>query len=210
MVWIIRRYVPLEGDDKMGKIFGIGLSGTGTRSLSWALITLGYTVKHYPFSLEEIAMHDASADISVSCRYRELDKMFIDSRFILTTRDRESWLDCRQRKPPDEQTPPLWVLETRLRTYGVLSYDRETYIKVYEDYHKGVTDYFRNRPGDLLTMNILEGDGWEKLCSFLGLDTIPGTPFPCIRGSERGDQAPMPRDRFHSRERRKRWWNPGG
>jgi hypothetical protein len=58
------RHVPIGGDDKMSKIFGIGLSGTGTRSLSWALITLGYTVKHYRYSLEEIALHDASTDIS--------------------------------------------------------------------------------------------------------------------------------------------------
>jgi hypothetical protein len=99
-----------------------------------------------------------------------------------------------------------------LRTYGVLSYDRETYIisKVYEEYYKGVIDYFRNRPSDLLTMNILEGDGWEKLCPFLGLDTMPDTPFPSIRGKERGDQGPVPRDCSHTRERRKRWWNRGG
>jgi hypothetical protein len=40
-----------------------------------------------------------------------------------------------------------------------------------------VKEYFRDRPDDLLVMNICAGEGWEKLCPFLGL-AIPKVKFP--------------------------------
>jgi hypothetical protein len=40
-----------------------------------------------------------------------------------------------------------------------------------------VHDYFRERPDDLLVLNICAGEGWERLCPFLGQD-VPGIPFP--------------------------------
>lgn len=59
-------------------------------------------------------------------------------------------------------------------------------------------DYFAGRPEDLLIMDICAGDGWEKLCPFLGFE-IPETPFPHLntraekvqgrRWMERLDQA---------------------
>jgi len=43
----------------------------------------------------------------------------------------------------------------------------------------GVLEYFKNRPNDLLIFAITEGDGWEKLCPFLG-EKRPNTPFPYV------------------------------
>ena len=168
----------------MSKVFGIGLSGTGTKSLTHALKILGYKAIQYPTSLKDIEKHDAIADISVSCRYKELDVLFPNSKFILTIRDLESWLDSRSRKPKDKHKKSLWVLETRLRTYGVLSYDREIYINVYKKYHEEVQKYFKNRPDDLLIMNIIAGDGWEKLCKFLGKEIL-NLPFPWVKSAKR-------------------------
>ena len=37
--------------------------------------------------------------------------------------------------------------------------------------------YFRNRPADLLVINIAEGEGFEKLAPFLSRP-IPAEPFP--------------------------------
>jgi hypothetical protein len=161
------------------KIFGIGLSGTGTHSLNYALKLLGYTAKHYPDSLEDFMRYEALTDISVSCRYRELDKIFPGSKFILTTRDLEGWLANRAKKPGGKKRKRFWRMETNLRTYGTLSYDREKYIARYAEYHAGVREYFAERPGDLLSIDIIGGEGWEKLCAFLGRET-PDTPFPKI------------------------------
>ena len=40
--------------------------------------------------------------------------------------------------------------------------------------------YFRDRPDDLLTINVCAGEGWEVLCPFLGFDTIPVEAFPWV------------------------------
>ena len=163
----------------MGKIFGIGLSGTGTHSLCAALEELGYPANHYPKSLEDFDRYEALADTPVSCRYRELDQLFPASKFILTYRDLEGWLDSRSRKPPDKKRPSLWTLETRLRLYGRIdmSFDREHFAGIHRSYHDAVRAYFENRPDDFLEIDIIAGDGWEKLCRFLG-KPIPEKPFP--------------------------------
>ena len=40
-----------------------------------------------------------------------------------------------------------------------------------------VTEYFRDRPKDLLVLDVCGGDGWEPLCAFLGLEP-PRHAFP--------------------------------
>ena len=45
-----------------------------------------------------------------------------------------------------------------------------------EEHHRDVRSYFDGRD-DFIEFRITEGDGWEKLCPFLGVD-IPEEPFP--------------------------------
>ena len=61
--------------------------------------------------------------------------------------------------------------------YSTLKFDRDRFARAYEEHERGVREYFRERPGDLLVMDICAGDGWEKLCPFLGLPAPPA-PFP--------------------------------
>ena len=78
------------------KILGLGLSKTGTSSLAAALNVLGFSCVHsaYPHLLEQA---DAMLDTGAAVRFRELDVMYPGSKFILTIRDRDSWLDsCRR------------------------------------------------------------------------------------------------------------------
>ena len=164
------------------KIFCIGLSGTGTRALNQAFKLLGFNSRHYPRSLEDFEKYQVLLDIPVSCRYRELDILFPGSKFILTARDLESWLDNRSRKPADAHEKSIWVRETRLRTYGIPGYDREKYIQRHKEYHDGVEQYFASRPQDLLHMNIINGEGWNVLCPFLNV-AAPDRPFPVVRNA---------------------------
>jgi hypothetical protein len=166
----------------MGKIFGIGLSGTGTKSLTQALGILGFKAKQYPEKLSDFNKYDALADIPVSCRYQKLDMMFPSSKFILTIRDLESWLDSRSRKPKDTKALSVWAMEARIGCYGRIdmTFDRDYFINAYEKYHSGVYEYFKERPEDLLEINIVNGGGWEDLCGFLN-KTVPDKPFPWIK-----------------------------
>jgi len=51
------------------------------------------------------------------------------------------------------------------------------YTQRYERHNREVRDYFKDRPEDLLELNITLNEGWEKLCPFLGLP-VPKTAFP--------------------------------
>jgi hypothetical protein len=167
-------------DARVTKVFGIGLSRTGTNSLHAALEILSFRAVHYPCfdRLHElIAINDAASDTPVSCVFQELDALYPGSRFILTTRETESWLESTRvffNKPiPTEP----WKREVRLRTYSTLVWDRNAFLAAYQRHVHNVMTHFDNRRDDLLVLDITAGDGWDPLCKFLQ-KTAPAMPFP--------------------------------
>jgi hypothetical protein len=55
--------------------------------------------------------------------------------------------------------------------------NEDIYVARYERHNKEVLEYFAKRPDDLLVFDLPKGDGWDKLCPFLGHD-VPDEPFP--------------------------------
>lgn len=168
----------------IAKIFGIGLSKTGTSSLDGALKILGYKSIHFPISMEEIDRYEASCDISVSYRFKELDRLYPGSKFILTIRDLNQWLDsCENhfgKKVNLSDLPPKlseFLRINRLLNYGTVSYHRVLFQEAYQRHIQDVKNYFNQRPQDLLIMNISSEEGWERLCHFVERP-IPEKPFP--------------------------------
>jgi hypothetical protein len=173
------------------KVFGIGLGRTGTTSLTRALEILGYRAKHCPHfyldaggqlcvSPEQIEQYEALTDEPVALIYRTLDQQYPHSRFILTVREMESWLTSRENnsRAMNEwwaKNPAVPVLHTAL--FGTAMFEREPYAQAYRKYVDGVYACFRDRPDDLLVMDICAGEGWEKLCPFLG-KPVPEVTFP--------------------------------
>ena len=66
-------------------------------------------------------------------------------------------------------------------TSGCASAAKELVVK---RHNKMVKYYFKDRPGDLLVMDITNGDGWELLCKFLK-KPIPNKKVPMITESLR-------------------------
>ena len=159
------------------KVFGIGLSNTGTTSLAKALTMLGYNTKHYPWSLQEIDEFEASVDIPVACRYQELDEKYPGSKFILTTRPFEEWIERRRKKAADRGRVQKWVLDTRIKMYGTTQFNEQKLKQAYYDHHKNVEAYFKHRPKDILTVPLREDKKWTRLCAFLGKD-VPNADYP--------------------------------
>jgi hypothetical protein len=172
------------------KVFCIGLNKTATTSLHEALETLGIRGLHWggPATrgqieramaegrplVDDFAGYDAFSDIQVlSDNFELLDRQYPGSKFILTTRDLESWLESRQRHVLRN------VARKQLGQYDgdFLTMDDAAWAKQYHEHHARVHAYFADRPGDLLVMDIEAGDGYEVLCPFLGLP-IPDEPFP--------------------------------
>jgi fructose-1,6-bisphosphatase/inositol monophosphatase family enzyme len=174
-----------------GKIFGIGLSKTGTSSLAQALQRLGFktrdcmgTRRYVAGDLSSIDMdtvlaHDALTDTPIPSFYRELDARLPGSKFILTVRDRESWLQSCRKQFTERAAAAQSDAHRRLfeDLYGTNVFDEQRFADGYERFVAGVHEYFRGRPADLLVLNVTAGDGWEKLCPFLGRP-IPEAPFP--------------------------------
>jgi len=164
-----------------GKIWGVGLFRTGTSSLTRALRELGYDIVHpprpalLPEMLEEIKDTNGANDSPIAYQYKELDKIFPDSKWILTTRHLDTWL-----KSVEYFLSVIYDSgeddEIRTLLYGSRKFDKEKYTKAWIKHHAEVEEYFKDR--ELLVMNMDEGGfNWENLCNFLGKE-IPNTPYP--------------------------------
>jgi len=177
------------------KIFGIGLSRTGTTSLCHALGILNYRCLHFPngkdinqividrihgkhseFILPLLDKVDALTDTPVCIIYKELDKAYPNSKFILTIRDCHTWIKSMQvllTKPKQRHYAQL----TNYHLYGTHTFEPDIIKKHYENYIADAKNYFKNKPEKLLVWNLCEKPEWSGLCSFLGRKK-PNTPFP--------------------------------
>jgi hypothetical protein len=184
------------------KVFGIGLSRTCTKSLTLALNILGVNVVHYPndeatynelvlgqYNFSLLNYYDGITDITVSPFYPHLDRLYPDSKFILTMRDKEAWLASLENHwasrsafaSGSNHSVQMEVRRfLRAAVYGCYTFNRERMSYVYDLHYKNVTEYFKGRPDKLLILNITAGDGWEKLCPFLG-KAVVHEPFPDIK-----------------------------
>lgn len=157
----------------MPKIFGIGLSKTGTTSLAAAMAILGYRSRHFPRD-EDFAIYDAFSDITVAMKYKTLDRFFPGSKFIYTTREEKAWLgscEIHFSEPHRKQRQR----EIRRTFYRCDQFDEQKFREAYRRHDAEVRAYFSGRPGDILVMEISEG--WAPLCRFLG-KPVPDLLFP--------------------------------
>jgi hypothetical protein len=177
------------GSQARAKVFGIGLMKTGTLSLHEALERLGYNGLHNggleTMNLVQQAIDEgkpmltyldpsfeAFTDIfGVTYFYFLADAQYPGSRFILTVRDLEDWLDSRRRHVEKDQQVKGADHE------GVMNVDLDGWRTEYLRHEAVVRAYFANRPSDLLVLDITAGQGWEPLCEFLDRP-VPEAPFP--------------------------------
>jgi hypothetical protein len=137
------------------KIFCIGLNKTGTSSLHQALQTLGFRSLHLggpevPVGIkratdegrglvEYLGDYDAFSDIwRLSERFELLDRQYPGSKFILTIRDLDGWLESRR------QHVQRNVLRKAQGHYsgGFLTVDIERWTHEFDEHHARVLDYF--------------------------------------------------------------------
>jgi len=203
----------------MSKVFGIGLSRTGTSSLNEALELLGYRSIHFPIIMENTSPQaklkyrlnkwgkelgkkqaffteftsgtnnnlafkkpdeskfDAMTDLSVARFYKELDTAFSGSKFIFTIRDQDDWAQsCARFFAKGNHQFFKWQ-QVNIDMYGSNSFNEDLFRHAYQHHVRDVKTHFSQRPQDLLIINISAGEGWEKLCPFLGKSLLD-FPFP--------------------------------
>ena len=204
-----RRYTArdeTEDGSKKPKVFGIGLSKTGTSSLAVALERLGYNTIHWRWGGKIVgwtafSYFDAATDINTSAQFESLYYSFEGSKFVYTTRDLDSWntsienhfsryfgitspADIRAKYTERDfwgESDHGWDWHNairRIQIWNALYAPHNSWEEAYLSYDERVRNFFQDKPEDrFLKMSIVDGDQWEPLCDFLGLD-IPDRPFP--------------------------------
>jgi hypothetical protein len=200
---------PAFPDFTAPRVFGIGLSKTGTSSLGAALDQLGYLHAHFqnPFTNEimtdqDFMLFDAVTDTPASLRFETLYYAFPNAKFVVTERGLEDWADSFKRHfirsdgPGGYDTFRASTARRNQFRHGIdlawvhagLYFSRPDERAAWHAYNARVSGFFANKPhGKLLRHNVFEGDGWPELCTFLNR-AMPATPYPWSnRGNSPGD-----------------------
>jgi len=180
------------------RIFGIGMHKTATTSLHLAMKILNFDSAHWTSAhwakaiwLEmkqwgrsntlERSYH--LCDLPIPILFRELDKGYPNSKFILTMLDEEVWVEAaRIHWSPRNRFRAGWDSDPfshqiHQAIYGQRHFEREVFLARYRQHNAEVLEYFKDRPNDLLVMRMSSGAGWAELCPFVG-KPAPNVPYP--------------------------------
>jgi len=186
---------------KHPKVFCIGMHKTGTTTMGKALQHLGYKVKS-SIPLDDpriktinaqlktqlpllLSRFDAFEDHPWPFLCEKIDRLCPGSKFILTTRHTESWWASVEQFFGTKQTlMRQWVYGVG---HGAPAGNKKAYVTRFEGHNAAVRHYFKSRPSDLLTIDLSDGNNWEKICGFLKTD-IPSVEFPHAHKSANYDK----------------------
>lgn len=183
------------------RIFGIGMHKTATTSLHHALKALGVDSAHWQnahwakaiwhemtsagHSLT-VEKHYALCDLPITLLYKELDTAYPGSKFILTTKSEENWLqsvcdhwsyDYNKYRASWDTDPFTHRLHNIL--YGRKAFDADIFLARFRRHNAEVMEYFKDRPRDFTIMDMDEDAGWKELCPLVR-QPIPNIPYPRI------------------------------
>ncbi|MFO1407695.1 MAG: sulfotransferase [Steroidobacteraceae bacterium] len=192
-----------------GKIFGIGFYKTGTTSLFEALRILGYhavngdTPGSYPgaddgatlirridagdWRLPTFERFDAFTDNPYFAIWRRIVDLYPDAKYILTVRDEGPWIESCVKFYRNRRLRPmrLWMFGSHADPSRDAA-SREAWLEAYRAHNRDVREFFADRPGQFLEVDLTRDAGWAPLCAFLDAP-IPSQPWPhANRG--RGDR----------------------
>jgi hypothetical protein len=162
------------------KVFCIGYQKTGTTSVGKAIESLGYShsswykpiFKQYRKDnidkvIKRTAYFDSFDDLPWSDKdfIPILDKKFPNSKFINLVRNENEWKKSYKR---------------------YFNKSIEEVEEAYADYLKHqefVSEYFKNKPDQLLTINVKDSNSFQKIADFLGEDVPSNLKLPHINKS---------------------------
>ena len=173
------------------RIFGIGLHKTGTTSLHEAFKLLGLNALHWGTGEAPLIWYEMNAlgrsptleqfyalsDNPIPILYKQIDKAYPGSKFILTIRNEVDWLASVQKLWSYKHNPTrrLWdvyPVSTTLHTAlsGRPDFDALIFLERYRRHTQSVRSYFKDRPTDLLVLDMEKPRGkLAALCKFLNL-----------------------------------------
>ena len=181
--------------DTRPRVFCIGLNKTGTSSFHAAMEVLGLRSLHgggpdwggdkvnqavrealaegRPLLSGIDPVFDAFSDIGqLSAHFDLLDQQYPDSRFVLTVRPIDAWIDSRRRHV--ERNIARGEAGEYHGTFLIV--DEKRWRREWHNHVEGVREYFVDR-SRFLELDLTAGAGWEPLCKLLQVPE-PSVPFP--------------------------------
>jgi|TARA_B100002049_G_scaffold170822_1_gene128931 hypothetical protein len=164
------------------KIFIIGLPRTGTTSLCHSFLQLGYKTAHTAYTETALKEADVIADTPVFSEFPLLDAHFANSRFINLERDLSKWVPSIRQLLARMHTNLMRSdggFNTHLKrcyfeTFGKYSLadiqSDEYLINCYEQHQQRVSNFFKDKKANLLTLNVAQPHSAKALQTFLGTD----------------------------------------
>lgn len=184
------------------RVWGIGLQKTASTSLHLAMEMLGFSSAHWLSAKwaktvwremtstgksPTLERHYHACDLPIPMLMRKLDVAYPGSKFILTVTDEEAWIKAVELHWDPTHNPyrsgwdnDCFTNRVHSILYGKPEFDREVMLARYRHHNADVLSYFKDRPGDLLVLEMSKLDSrecWEKLCAFLG-KPVPSKPYP--------------------------------
>jgi len=168
----------------------VGFPRCGSASLCEALHVLGWNPIHNPRHWDQLEKHNAAGDVMITAHWRELNRMFPNSRFILNTRPYIAWVKSLQRIPGFWQSEFFYDRYYHEKVYGGCTQrDSLDLRRIWELHHEQVRDTI---PADrLLEIDVtvhhdMSSTAWASLCKFFEM-CIPDQPFPWLNKASNQD-----------------------
>jgi hypothetical protein len=215
------------------RVFGIGMQRTGTSSLHEAFQLLGFDSGHWKSAewagaiwremnkwgrSRTLELDYALCDNPIPLLYRRLDEAYPGSKFILTVRDEDVWLESCRMFWTYDWNPRRWSWDIdgfshKMHgiTYGTIDFNEDIFRERYRRHNAEVLEYFKGRD-DLLCIEVNENASMAPLCEFLGVPVVDapfphqnkGPDMPVMPPSEEDDMPMASKNRQHHHHRRLR------
>lgn len=175
------------------KILYVGHGKTGTSTFGTACEILGYNLYENDLELQKAwnnkeynkiwnvaDKYDVFEDYPWMYTYKEFDKQYPNSKFVLGIRPNEDeWVKSiifQSLRGDVEHRREISKGYYHEYGYKYLAEHEEDLKELYRKHNEEVREYFRDR-NDFIEISWWKGDGWEKLCKFLD-KPVPNIPFP--------------------------------
>lgn len=172
------------------KLIAAGLMKSGCSSVRYALRSigwnpLGYMRGPFPFSADYVigaaSRYDAIADLPAAAFWRELAEAYPDAKVLLTPRDDDEWADSIEDWLKPEHEPFTTIAEHAMavKLFGSGTFNRDGWIRGKRRHEGSLRRWGERYPERFLELDVIGGEGWDKLAPFLGVDKRG--PFPKVR-----------------------------
>ena len=108
--------------------------------------------------------HYATSDFPIAILYKELDRAYPGSKFILTVRNADRWLasvrnhwSWEHNKYRQSWNTDCFTHRLHTEVYGRRTFDADIFVDRYCRHNADVCNYFAGRPDDFLVLNMDTG-----------------------------------------------------